>query len=295
MLVRTTKSKAAAAVSIGAGLAGRKRIELLGLLRSCFARTEAWQQAGKYVSALVSEMPRRNGWTIAEHAGDRTPDRTQRLLNRAAWDEFAAMSRVRRFAAGGLDEAAGRGRRGGLAIGALDETGQEKAGEATAGVKRQYMGCAGRVANGINTVHLAYVREKTGHALAGARQWIPREHIEDPVRSLVMGLPLDLEFRTKGQLAIDICADAYADGLRFDFICGDEVLRQLHPAAPVPGRTRAGLRPAGRVEFHGHPGRGDEADLRGGGEAAGEGQAPLGGPLRRRGLKKGNGGTPGRG
>ena len=175
------------------------------------------------MSALVSEMPRRNGWTIAEHAGDRTPDRTQRLLNRAAWDEFAAMSRVRRFAAAGLDEAAGRGRRGGLAIGALDETGQEKAGEATAGVKRQYMGCAGRVANGINTVHLAYVREKTGHALAGARQWIPREHIEDPVRSLVMGLPLDLEFRTKGQLAIDICADAYADGLRFDFICGDEV------------------------------------------------------------------------
>src|ERR1035441_3435925 len=85
------------------------------------------------------------------------------------------------------------------------------------------MGCAGGAANGIRTVHLAYVRERTGHALAGARQWIPREHIEDPVRSLVMGLPLDLEFRTRGQLAIDICADAYADGLRgFDFICGDE-------------------------------------------------------------------------
>jgi SRSO17 transposase len=108
-------------------------------------------------------------------------------------------------------------------IGAIDETGQEKAGEATAGVKRQYMGCAGRVANGINTVHLSYVREKTGHALAGARQWIPREHIEDPVKSLVMGLPLDLQFRTKGQLAIDICADAYADGVKFDFACGDEV------------------------------------------------------------------------
>ena len=85
------------------------------------------------------------------------------------------------------------------------------------------MGCAGRVANGINTVHLSYVREGTGHALAGARQWIPREHIEDPVKSLVMGLPLDLEFRTKGQLAMDICADCRADGLDFDFICGDEV------------------------------------------------------------------------
>jgi SRSO17 transposase len=85
------------------------------------------------------------------------------------------------------------------------------------------MGCAGRVANGINTVHLSYVRDQTGHALAGARQWIPREHITDPVTSLVMGLPLDLAFRTKGQLAIDICTDAYADGLTFDFICGDEV------------------------------------------------------------------------
>ena len=90
-------------------------------------------------------------------------------------------------------------------------------------MKRQYLGCAGRVANGINTVHLSYVRDKTGHALIGARQWIPREHLDDPVKSLIMGLPPDLEFRTKGQLAIDICAAAYADGIRFDFACGDEV------------------------------------------------------------------------
>jgi hypothetical protein len=76
VLVRTTKPKAAAAARIGAGLAGRERAELLGLLRSCFVRTEPWIQAGKYVSALVSEMPKRNGWTITKHAGDRTPDRT---------------------------------------------------------------------------------------------------------------------------------------------------------------------------------------------------------------------------
>jgi SRSO17 transposase len=176
------------------------------------------------MSALASELPKRNGWTIAEHAGDLSPDRTQRLLNRASWDALAAMSEVRKFAAAGLREAARRGRRkGGMTVGALDETGQEKAGEATAGVKRQYMGCAGRVANGINTVHLSFVRERTGHALIGARQWIPREHIEDPVKSQVMGLPPDLGFRTKGQLAIDVCADASADGLEFDFVCGDEV------------------------------------------------------------------------
>jgi SRSO17 transposase len=222
--VTTTKSKAAAAARIGAGLAGRKRAELLGRLRSCFARAEPWLQAGRYVGALASGLPRRNGWTIAEQAGDRTPGRTQRLLNRAAWDTFAAMGEVRRFAVAGLDEAASRsGRRRGLAIGALDETGQQKQGQATAGVKRHYLGCAGKIANGITTVHLACVREKTGHALAGARQWIPAEQVSDPVRSLVTGLPLDLEFRTKGQLAIDIVADALADGIRLDFVCGDEV------------------------------------------------------------------------
>ncbi len=43
------------------------------------------------------------------------------------------------------------------------------------------------------------------------------------MRSLVTGLPPDLEFRTKGQLAMDICADCRAGGLEFDFACGDEV------------------------------------------------------------------------
>ena len=197
---------------------------MLQRLRPCFARTEPWLQARKYTAAVMSELAERNGWSIARHAGDKTPDKTQRLLNHASWDTFAAMGVVRRFAAAGLEEAARRGKRcRGLVIGAIDETGQEKAGEATAGVKRQYLGCAGRVANGINTVHLSYVRDKTGHALIGARQWIPREHIEDPVKSLLMGLPLNLRFRTKGQLAIDISKDVAADGIRLDFYCGDEV------------------------------------------------------------------------
>jgi SRSO17 transposase len=222
--VRTTRSKAAAAARIGAALGRRKRAELLDLLRPCFARTEPWLQAGKYAAAVMCDLRRRNGWTIAERAGDRTPDRTQRLLNRAVWDTFAAMGVVRRFAVAGLDEAARKtGRRRGLAVGAIDETGQVKAGTRTVGVKRQYLGCVGKVANGINTVHLTYAREGTGHALIGARQWIPAAHIGDPVTSAAMGLPPDLAFRTKGQLAIDILAQAAADGVRLDFACGDEV------------------------------------------------------------------------
>ena len=220
----TTESKAAAAVRIGAGTALRERGQLLESLRPCFARTQVWLQAGKYVAAVMSDLPERNGWAIARHCGDATPDKTQRLLNHARWDTLAAMSIVRRSAVAGLDGAARRNRRqGGLRAGVLDETGQEKQGSSTAGVKRQYLGCAGRVANGINTVHLSYVRQGTGHALIGARQWIPREQVTDPVTSRATGLPPGLRFRTKGQLAIDICAEAYANGVTFDFICGDEV------------------------------------------------------------------------
>ena len=76
------------------------------------------QQAGKYAAAVMSQIPRRNGRTIAAQAGDRTPDKTQRLLGRAVWDTFAAMGMVRRFAVAGLDEAAAKaGRRRGLAVG----------------------------------------------------------------------------------------------------------------------------------------------------------------------------------
>jgi SRSO17 transposase len=91
----------------------------------------------------MSQIPRRNGWTIAEQAGDRTPDKTQRLLSRAVWDTAAAMRAVRRFAVAGLDQAARTGGRRGLAVGAIDETSQVKQGERTAGVKRHYLGCAG--------------------------------------------------------------------------------------------------------------------------------------------------------
>jgi len=182
-------------------------------------------QASAYLLALMSSLPSRNGWSIAEFIGDKAPDKTQRLLNRASWSESAAMSEVRKFAAEGLDEAARkrRRRRGRIRVGALDETGQEKKGESTAGVKRQHMGCADGVANGVNTVHLSYVREKIGHALTGFRQWIPEEQVKDVRAFLRMALPLGLKFLTKGELAIEILKEAYADGLFFDFICGDEV------------------------------------------------------------------------
>ena len=114
----------------------RERSALLGLPRSRFARTQTSLPAGKYLNALGSELPSRNGWPSAEHAGDRSPDRPQRLLNCASWDERAAMSLVRKYAAAGLDGAARRPRRRRMTAGVLDETGHEEQGSSTADVKR---------------------------------------------------------------------------------------------------------------------------------------------------------------
>ena len=146
------------------------------------------------------------------------------------------------------------------------------------------MGCAGRVANGINTVHLSYVRETTGHALIGARQWVPAEDIACPVKSLVTGLPLDLRFRTKGQLAIDswktltatACSSTSSAGTRFT-----AAARCCASSWRTAGRlTSCGSRPASSSRSPLAP-----DDLRGRGEDPAEGQDRPGGPVRRRGAK----------
>jgi SRSO17 transposase len=89
-------------------------------------------------------------------------------------------------------------------------------------VKRQYMGCAGQVANGINTVHCSYAT-RAGHALIGARLYLPAEQLDDPDRRTALGIPTDVVFRTKPQLAIDIITDALADQTMPPWCAGDEV------------------------------------------------------------------------
>src|ERR1700729_3034551 len=108
----------------------------MGGLAPCFARVEPRRQPRKYITGLIGDMPRKNCWALAEQAGDATPDKLQRLLERAAWDACEAIRAVRTFAVARLGGPAD-------AVLVIDESGQEKAGERTAGVKRQYLGCAG--------------------------------------------------------------------------------------------------------------------------------------------------------
>lgn len=184
-------------------------------LAPCFARAKPFAQARKYVSGLISDLPRKNAWTLAEHAGDTTPDRMQRLLNHAVWDHEQAMTIVRGFVAEHLADQP-------LVVAALDESGQEKTGQHTAGAQRQYMGCAGRVANGVNTVYCSYATP-AGHALVAARIYVPADQLADPARRAACGIGDDLVFRTKPQLAIDICRDMVTDHTMPPWAAGDEV------------------------------------------------------------------------
>ena len=134
------------------------------------------------------------------------------------------MSQVRRYAAAGLDEAARRSRRRRMAVGALDETGQEKQGVRTAGVKRQYMGCAGpgreRDQHGAPVLRAGEDRPRAGRGAAvdpGRGHQGPGEVAWSRACRWTCGSAL------RAQLAIDVLADAYGDGLSFDFACGDEV------------------------------------------------------------------------
>lgn len=83
----------------------------------------------------------------------------------------------------------------------------------------QYLGCAGRIANGVNTVHCSYATPR-GHALIGARLSLSTKQLDDQTRRAALGIPEDVVFRTKLQLAIDILAEAIAPGRRPGVLVG---------------------------------------------------------------------------
>ncbi|MEV4318129.1 transposase [Actinocrispum sp. NPDC049592] len=235
--------EAAAAVIVESGLAVSNLVDLHGRLRPCFARVQPFEQARKYITGLISDLPPKNGWTIAEHAGDSTPDRTQRLLNHAVWDHDRVAGVVRWYVA---EQLRGQELRGA----ALDESGQEKQGERTAGVKRQYMGCAGRIANGVNTVYCSYATTG-GHALVGARIYLPEDQLADAGRRDAAGIPEDVTFRTKPQLAQDILTDMIADDTMPPWVAGDEVYGRSGPFTEVLAGQRDRVCGPARVRLPG--------------------------------------------
>ena len=188
--------------------------ELMLRVGSRFRRVEPRRRARAFVLGLLAELPRKNCWTIAEYAGDATPDGMQHLLARARWDADGVRDDLRGYVTEYLGDPG--------AVLVVDETGDLKKGTRTAAVQRQYTGTAGRIENAQVAVYLGYAAP-AGHALIDRELYLPRSWTGDPDRCAAAGIPADVTFATKPQLARRMIERAAAAKVPFAWVAGDEV------------------------------------------------------------------------
>jgi SRSO17 transposase len=179
-----------------------------------FTRVEPRRTARAFVTGLLAGLPRTNCWTLAEHAGDTTPDKMQNLLSRASWDADDVRDDVRDLAVDHLGTTE--------AMLVIDETGDLKKGTATLGTQRQYTGTAGRIENAQVGVFLTYTTT-VGHTLIDREIYLPRSWTDDPDRCAAAGIPADTGFATKPGLATRMILRALDAGVPAGWVAGDEV------------------------------------------------------------------------
>ena len=187
--------------------------DLFALVAGRFPRVEPRLRARAYVRGLLAPLASKNGWTLAEAAGDSTPDGMQRLLNRAAWDADGARDDVRGYVVRHLGDADG--------VLVVDETGFLKKGTRSAGVQRQYSGTAGRVENCQLGVFCAYVTGK-GRALVDRELYLPKSWADDRDRCREAGVPDDVQFAAKTELARVMLGRALDAGVPAAWVTADE-------------------------------------------------------------------------
>jgi SRSO17 transposase len=237
--------------------------------RDSFVQDRTAKHFDTYCRGLLSDLPRKSVEPIALAAG--TVVRTlQEFLVTSYWDHAAARDALQRHLGAVL---AGLPADPLGTVGVIDETSSRKWGDQTPGVQRQYLGCVGKIDNGIVTVHLG-VTKGTFQALLDADLYLPKSWAEDRDRCREAGIPDGVRHRPKWRVAVDQWVRAAGNGVSFDWLVFDEgygaavpLLRFLNLVkqrfvAEVP--VNFAVREAG----HGSPRRADDrltaADARGG-------------------------------
>ncbi|MFC9431026.1 IS701 family transposase [Streptomyces sp. NPDC056987] len=183
-----------------------------------FGRVESRRRMVSYLRGLLNETERKNGWTLAEAAGDDGPQGMQRLLNHYQWDADALRDDVRDAVVEHIGDPAR-----GILI--LDETGFLKKGVRSAGVGRQYSGTAGRIENSQIGVFLTYGSDR-GRALIDRELYLPKGWTSDRDRCRAAGIEDHVEFATKPDLGLRILQRAAASGIPFGWVTADELYGQ---------------------------------------------------------------------
>jgi SRSO17 transposase len=188
--------------------------EAAARLRPCFRRGNAHRHAVAYLHGLLSGAERKNGWQLAEQAGYAQPRSIQRVLDRSVWDAEEARDALRAYVAEALGDPSG--------VLVVDETGFLKKGTKSCGLARQYSGTAGRVENCQVGVFLAYAAPR-GRAGIDRALYLPREWAEDAPRRREAGVPEEVAFRTKPELARELLERALDAGVPAAWVTADEV------------------------------------------------------------------------
>ncbi|HEU4954357.1 MAG TPA: IS701 family transposase [Gemmatimonadales bacterium] len=187
---------------------------LHGRIAGRFRRSEARERAKRYLAGLLDRVERKNGWQLAEHLGEPGPQGVQRLLNAADWDADAVRDDLRAYVVEHLGDPSG--------VLIVDETGFLKKGTKSVGVQRQYSGTAGRRENCQVGVFLGYAGSR-GRAFLDRDLYLPKEWAADPARRREAGVPAEVAFATKPELARRMLERAFAAGVPAAWATGDEI------------------------------------------------------------------------
>jgi SRSO17 transposase len=182
-----------------------------------FVRAEPRRRVLAYLRGLVGNVGRKNGWQLAEHAGEATPDGMQRLLATADWDPDLVRDDLRGYVVEHLGDP--------QAVLVVDETGFLKKGTTSVGVQRQYSGTAGKVDNCQLGVFLAYASSR-GRAFIDRELYLPKAWTEDRARCRAARVPEEVGFQTKPQLARVLVQRALDAGVPASWVTADEVYGQ---------------------------------------------------------------------
>lgn len=189
----------------------------LGRYRNCFLQKRTAAHFDNYCRGLLSDLPRKTVEPIALEAG--TAVRTlQEFLTTARWDHDHMRDLLQRQLADAIAElpvdTLGT-------VGVIDETSCRKWGDETPGVQRQYLGCVGKVDNGIVTVHVGVAK---GHfqALLDADLYLPKTWDADRPRCQAAGIPDEVRYRPKWRIALDQLIRLNGNGITFDWLVFDE-------------------------------------------------------------------------
>lgn len=179
-----------------------------------FSRVEARRRARSYVAGLLAPLERKNGWHLAEAAGDASPDGVQDFLARMRWDADAVRDDLRTYVIEHLGEP--------QAVLVLDETGFVKKGDHSAGVQRQYSGTAGRIENCQVGVFLGYAGRHS-HALIDRALYLPQSWAGDEERRRAAWVPDNVAFTTKPKLGLAMVERALDAGVPCAWVAADSV------------------------------------------------------------------------